>query len=1362
MSSISNKLKVFSSSDISDRAVKGSVGVCTIVAKNYLPQARTLMRSLKAVEPDVQRFVLLTDQIEDFFDPTAEDFTVELSSELPIVKNSLFHLKYTVLELCTAVKPFYLEHLFSKYGLEKLIYLDPDILVVDELEPVTKALDTHQIAITPHLTGQLQDKKYPGELDIIKAGSYNLGFIGLRQGSVATAFLRWWQGKLYNDCVVDVTNGIFVDQRWIDLVPGMFNDVAILRDPGLNLAYWNLPHRQVIKRNSRYFVNGKPLRFVHFSGFNPLKPEGFSKHQNRYTLKDLGQLQPLVELYRQNMLENGYEVCNKWPYFYARFSDGSFIPDFARRSIRDDLAAQTKLEGAFTPQYDRKIFQYLNEAAPEVGPGDILITRLLYSLYKIREDLQQAFPDLAGGNRFAAAQWFCRHAVLEYKLSEKLVGPVQKSLYRHVDPAYKEPKYQADDQSQSEETSISVRGVKSSAAAVSAALETTKASPKSSTRLNQFLLNWLNSPAPTAAGNGAKAWPLVTISAYHLYNVDGEAQALVSDPLGEGRVGYVEWLLDRGRLKYDLPELLLKDIRQSYSQGQSARPTEDSLAGTDPAEDVLATLARSIGGQLLLDWINSLVARPPTFWRDLTQLAYYLWQLEPSLHRRYDLSLVSDWDTYCHWFIENAAAEFGLAPKFIEPVRAASEVADFAEKLAVFDRILLDLLNTPVDDAPHLPLVTVGAYTIHQLRHDLKTAFPEPLGENREAFTHWFVKSTKAELGLHPALLTPLRLSLRLPLEDEAEDWPTAFVQHLRSSLGGNFLIAWGNRDYVSNSGAVTGGRPEKHLPKVSRVAYYLYTQDRVARKQFPDPLGKNRLAFVRWFIGPAAEQYEIPADFLEPMRVSLRMFELRNSSLAGVKRVSGAVQSLAQTSPDFVRLAGFPGRAINRRFNSVPPIDTRNHLFNDWHHPSQTFRVEAQAQPEGAGSADGASSGPGREYLALEPGLNIIGYLQAPTGVGEAARRMVESVRAVDLNLSTYTLRMDQASHQGNNAGAEKQKAEKVSAENYCQYGINLLGVNADRTIEVIKDLGPELVEGRYNIGYWYWELNQFPDQYAEAFEWLNEVWVATSFVQDAVAPKSPVPVVKIPPSIHPQVAPGLNRAHFGLPEEAFLFLTMFDMASVYERKNPLGVIEAFRQAFSSKLKAYRGEAQAGSVPPVGLVLKVNKGKQFPEKMAELRARIAGLPVYLIEDYLDQGDVNALTGLCDCTVSLHRSEGLGLTLAEAMYLGRPVIATAYSGNMDFTLPYNSFLVDYELVQLTQDVGPYPRGASWAEPDLDHAAFQMSSVFENRALREQFAHRGQQFIWQNYSCEATGEAIARRCKIITKQFFQDFSRLQMR
>jgi hypothetical protein len=229
------------------------------------------------------------------------------------------------------------------------------------------------------------------------------------------------------------------------------------------------------------------------------------------------------------------------------------------------------------------------------------------------------------------------------------------------------------------------------------------------------------------------------------------------------------------------------------------------------------------------------------------------------------------------------------------------------------------------------------------------------------------------------------------------------------------------------------------------------------------------------------------------------------------------------------------------------------------------------------------------------------------------------------------------------------------------------------------------------YRIAYWYWEFDSIPESWVEHARQVDEVWAATEFVARGLRARLSVPVRTLFPGVKLAPYEKRERAYFGLSDEPFTFLFMFHMMSVMERKNPLGLIRAFKTAFRPD-------------EPVRLVLKSSYGDRHPAQLQELRDTAAGANIVVIDQVYSPDDVLSLMDACDAYVSLHRSEGLGLTMAEAMLMGKPVIATNFSGNVDFMDDSNSLLVPYELVKLGWPIPPYDGHLEWAQPSVEHAA----------------------------------------------------------
>jgi glycosyltransferase involved in cell wall biosynthesis len=937
---------------------------CTIIAKNYLPYARVLMQSLRRWAPEMRRFVILVDRADGYFVPANEDFEIILSEDLPIPQSRWFHFKYTILELSTAVKPFALELLFEKYGLDNVLYFDPDIKLYSHLRVVSSALESHNIALTPHLTGLLHDDRRPAELDILRSGAYNLGFIAVRRSAETQRFLKWWQARLYDQCVVDLAKGLFVDQRWIDLAPGLFDGVDVIRDPGYNVAYWNIGHRQITKGPQGYTVHGAPLCFFHFSGFDPENPSRFSRHQNRYSVDDLGDARPLIMDYAEDLLANGYADCRQWPYTFGVFENGSPIPDMGRPAHHESPAVLRSVDDPFSEEGYRAFLDLWNEPISRLDGKPSGVTRLAYRIYGARSDVQAAMPDIFGADLLRFLNWIISSGQVEHALDDAFVAPIWNA--------------------------VRAMGRRSSAA-----------QPRV---LNEKVL-----AALAAGGNGVAA---------------GQAGADIGEP---------------------------------------------------------------------------------------------------------------------NEFIENGAAGLRLS------------------------RL---------------------AKAIHESRPDLQRFFPDPSGRDGARFLLWFLTYGANEYRLDEALVSPLR-----------QQWD-AVVASLNSP--------------------------------VARLWYRCVLKG----------MGHS----IHW------------RDKLNTIGKAWRYSKIR-----------------------------MPGPIRARRNTSA-------------------------------------------ETAVL--GLNIIGYLRSEMGIGESVRCSVKSARAAGVPVRLKSI----------DAGAQYRLKDLTAGDEdtHFPYAINLFHANADQSTAMLSQLGDGFTKGKYNIGFWHWELEEFPERWLASFDYFNEVWTPSAFCQDAIGRKSPVPVIRIPHAIHVEAPRALERSAFGIPEGSFKFLAIFDLLSVLERKNPLAIIEAFTRAFRAADTCH-------------LVLKVNHARQRMDQYAKIVNACAGLPVTIIDQTIDRPDLNALVQRCDCIVSLHRSEGFGLPLAEAMYLGKPVIATAYSGNMDFTTAENAFLVRYKLVPVPPGCEPYDAGLLWAEPDLASAVEQMKTAYAYPELRAAKAAQGQDFVRRQLSPGAVGNLMKQRVELLARR-----------
>jgi glycosyltransferase involved in cell wall biosynthesis/SAM-dependent methyltransferase len=855
------------------------LNIVTIVAKNYLAQARTLVNSFKKYHPEGQAFVLFADRIDGYFDPSTENFVLieidELRSE--ITNLEAFCFQYSILELSTALKPYVLKYIFKKYNISKLAYFDPDILITENLYTISELLDEYQIILTPHITSPYNDHYKPSEVELLRAGAYNLGFIALANTEETSSMLQWWEAKLNRLCLVDFSRGLFVDQKWIDLVPGLFSGIYILREPGYNVAYWNLHERKISIEGNHIYCNGRPLYFFHFSGYNPDNSCDVSKHQDRHNFSSIGMASNLFTKYGRELNDNGFNETKKWPYAFSEFDNGVAIPDIARRIF---LNLEEKYADSFGNPFETSSLKSYYHWLTSIGKTNI--PPLLHEIYRMRVDLQRGFPEIEGKDSYNYLLWFLKDGVVQHNLDDRLLDTVRTFLESH--------------------------------------------------------------------------------------EVSGKEQKI---------------------------RLLTPDYDYSRS------------------------------------------------WNRFRSYYYNL-------------------------------RDYRIIRPFIEGVK------------------------------------------------------------------HYIVKNFKS----------------------------TQRITYNKDS----------------------------HLNQTENL---IINQEKILS-------------------------------------------------------------------------------------------DSENAAF----------------------------------------GVNLAGYINSEKGMGEAVRSDVRSLQQTNIPfvLNNFI-----------DSGSINNEMMNANFSTRNPYQVNLIHVNADQTSEFIKQKGQSYLNNRYNIGYWAWELSQFPEEWCNSFQYFDEIWVPSGFVQDSVARVSPIPVVRIPHSIAESGngAPPFDRQHFGIPQDKFVFLFIFDFDSFAARKNPYGIVKAFKKAFKGKDNAI-------------LVLKFSHSDHYPEDYQTLMAMSGDENVKIINNVISREELKALLSHIDCYVSLHRSEGFGLTIAEAMSMGKPVIATSYSGNMDFMTQGNSFPVKYNLIEIDQDYGPYKKGWLWAEPDLEHAASLMRYVYDNQKESALVGQVAREHIRKYYSPGAVGKIYKDRLYKINK------------
>jgi hypothetical protein len=373
--------------------------IFTIVSRNYAAQAATLMQSIARHEK-ARRVVVATDGPIPQLEALAQ--VIDAREVCPVY--NAMSVYYDALELNTAVKPYVFGHFLTEPGATSATYLDPDIVVFRPLDAVRQGLAEAQLALTPHLTRPLLGSAMPNDHAILKSGSFNLGFCAARAEPRVVDLMAWWADRCEFDCRVDLKNGLFTDQRWMDLSPGFVDSLAILRTPTLNLAYWNLEGRTLAKTKSGWTVDGEPLGFFHFSGFDPARPDVLSKHQDRVRVTPGSPLAELLADYAAAMLANGHETSRAVPYAHLKFPSGRPITAAMRRRALRAARDGKDFSAGLTPAVEAWVDAPDPEAALAGLPD---ITRTMDQVWR---DIPTGFQLDHEAGRLGFHQFFAEHA----------------------------------------------------------------------------------------------------------------------------------------------------------------------------------------------------------------------------------------------------------------------------------------------------------------------------------------------------------------------------------------------------------------------------------------------------------------------------------------------------------------------------------------------------------------------------------------------------------------------------------------------------------------------------------------------------------------------------------------------------------------------------------------------------------------------------------------------------------------------------------------------------------------------------------------------------------------------------------------
>jgi glycosyltransferase involved in cell wall biosynthesis len=594
------------------------------------------------------------------------------------------------------------------------------------------------------------------------------------------------------------------------------------------------------------------------------------------------------------------------------------------------------------------------------------------------------------------------------------------------------------------------------------------------------------------------------------------------------------------------------------------------------------------------------------------------------------------------------------------------------------------------------------AMGVLQARPKLRRRFPSALTEGRQGgYCQWLCSAAAKQLGLSAPAIGNIRAAFSRRLAARPQklfDYDANLAALMPMALTPLQLASFGR--YLLEQGKSQHGLLDEEIcwflferaedPFAGIVATYLRTPQ--WQEQFP--LGITAFGW-REFLGFVKAQHGFDLDWL------------RCSEAPQTLHPIDQLRQLYNFTPELRSVArdGLPDRRDRQRIMQWIRKEGARNEFVDrkW-----------QAGLE-AGIADGTID---------RLGINVLGPFCYPAGNGESIRVVADALKCAGMRTSCRNIpaspEIDRP-HHGDFLGLE-----------IFDYTLLLVAPEPDlkRSCNVSR-LQPR--DGVYRIAIWYWELETVPPELTRHGASFQEVWAGSRFVGRALRTSLSIPVIDMVPGVQLPSFAELPRSRFGLPDDRFLFLFMFDMCSVMERKNPLALIRAYQQAFRN------GEA-------VSLAIKVSRGESNKKDFSRLKSAADEAGVRIIDGIFAREEVCALMNCCDCYTSLHRSEGFGQTMAEAMLMGKPVIATGYSGNLDFMSSSNSLLVDYERVPIAQDLPYYKKGELWAEPSVAHAAEYMRWVYDHQEEARVFGLQAQSETRALLSLEAAGERMAQRLR----------------
>lgn len=408
------------------------ISIFTIASKNYLPYVRILMNSIAKYHPKYSMYLCLADKVDGYFNREEYDFEIVETDKLKIKNFQQIAFKYDIMEFNTAVKPFMFKWLFDNTDTDYVIYLDPDIKLFSKMNRLEEIFRNGASAVlTPHINKPLMDDKTPNDVHMLKSGVFNLGFISLSRKKEALDFIDWWGFRLQKYCIADFSQNLFVDQKWCDLAPCFLKELYILHDVNYNVAYWNLPHRNLEFDGNKLKVNGQDVVFFHFSGVDAENPGLLSKYQDRKKLMTNKALQKIIQDYIHELKDYDIAKTRQWPYYYGFCKCGREILNIYREVYNKNSHLHRDVKDCF----DFEIIKYIcNSPSLEKGErkNGAIISNLMYSVYLSRPDVVKAFPLDTAQSVKAFCHWFENSGRMEYGFPDTLINQNQIALSNKI------------------------------------------------------------------------------------------------------------------------------------------------------------------------------------------------------------------------------------------------------------------------------------------------------------------------------------------------------------------------------------------------------------------------------------------------------------------------------------------------------------------------------------------------------------------------------------------------------------------------------------------------------------------------------------------------------------------------------------------------------------------------------------------------------------------------------------------------------------------------------------------------------------------------------------------------------------------